>query len=65
MLQIEECKILLNLVYPPIVKLNSLLGRPTCKEQIHYPMEGGSAGAIAKTWQTSRGPSLVSATLHA
>ncbi len=28
-----KCKILLYLVYPPIVKLNSLLGRPTCKEQ--------------------------------
>ncbi len=34
-LQIEEWKILLNLVYPPIVKLNSLLGRPTYKEQKH------------------------------
>ncbi len=35
MLQIEECKILLNLLYPPIVKLNSLLGRLTGKEQKH------------------------------
>ncbi len=31
-LQIEKCKILLYLVYPPIVKLNSLLSRPTCKK---------------------------------
>ncbi len=35
MLQFEECKILLNLVYPPIVKLDSLVGRPTRKEQKH------------------------------
>ncbi len=34
-LQIEKWKISLNTVYPPIVKLNSLLGRSTCKEQKH------------------------------
>ncbi len=32
-LQIEKWKILLNLVYPPIIKLNSLLHRPACKQQ--------------------------------
>ncbi len=32
-MQIEKWKISLNLVYSQIVKLNSLLGRPTCKEQ--------------------------------
>ncbi len=35
MLQIEKCKILFRVIYPPIVKLNSLLGRPTCKKQKH------------------------------
>ncbi len=40
--------------------------QPSVEEwSIPYPMEGGSAGAIAQTWQTSREPSLVSATLHA
>ncbi len=33
--KIEKWKISLNLVYPPIVKLNGLLGKPTCKEQKH------------------------------
>ncbi len=31
----EDYKILLNLLYPLIVKLNSLLGKPTCNEQKH------------------------------
>ncbi len=39
-LQIENYKILLYLLYPPIVKLISLLGRCTSKEQdfiyLHY-----------------------------
>ncbi len=40
--------------------------QPSIEERsIPYLMESGSAGAIAKTWQTSRGPSLVLATLHA
>ncbi len=34
-LQIEKHKILLYLVYSPIVKLNSLLDRSTCKKQKH------------------------------
>ncbi len=33
MLQIENCTILLYLVYPPSAKLNSLLNKPTYKEQ--------------------------------
>ncbi len=38
-LQIEKCKILLYLLYPLIIKLNTLLGRPTvqCKfYHLHY-----------------------------
>ncbi len=35
-LQTEKCIILLYSVYPPIVKLNSLLGRCTCKEQKQF-----------------------------
>ncbi len=64
MLQIEECRILLCFVCPPIVELDGLLGAAACKERGQLSEDFvsvvGGGGRGTEFWVSLRGSGLFS-----